>query len=481
MPYQRHTTSFVCFLLIWAGITSLAFAQSDLPPIIMGQPGNGGLEYPFPTPDTLAGQHCAPITYDFDYEDPDSGVGPVIFVLSSGDPGTIDADGVYSFTPGFSQVGVEFEITVAACRPANNCTETTVLVRVINDAPLITNLCGTTLTLNGGTSDIIPLDTFESCPADPLNLFVVSSGGLTQPVSVNSGTGQLTVSTTPADLGLYNVIVAASDTKDTSFCSFTVDVPGDNAISLDNTIGLVNDSLVGGQPAEMQFRVAVDAAINSYLTGYSNGFRIYSPDGARWDTVYQAHLPPWPLGAPDGYDNTSLARYGLDGMGDDTVTFAGLVFFSDHGALPGYSDVAWSIVVQPTQTLANHGLTLCIDTVYSFPPSNEWLWNDSTLKSYAPAWDGPYCFPITSESCCRGMTGNVNNDAGDQVSLTDLTLLVNNLFVTFEPVDCRPEANTSGDAACALTLTDLTQLVNYLFVTFSPLADCSDFNDEVCY
>lgn len=75
-------------------------------------------------------------------------------------------------------------------------------------------------------------------------------------------------------------------------------------------------------------------------------------------------------------------------------------------------------------------------------------------------------------SCCQGVTGNISGDAGDSVDLTDLTLLVNNLFVTFAPLDCAAEANTNGDLACQVTLSDLTILVNHLFVTFEPLASC---------
>ena len=75
-------------------------------------------------------------------------------------------------------------------------------------------------------------------------------------------------------------------------------------------------------------------------------------------------------------------------------------------------------------------------------------------------------------SCCIGSTGNVNGDELDAVTLTDVTLLVNHLFVTFAPLDCPEEANTSGDPEGVVSLTDLTMLVNFLFVTFDPVANC---------
>lgn len=87
-------------------------------------------------------------------------------------------------------------------------------------------------------------------------------------------------------------------------------------------------------------------------------------------------------------------------------------------------------------------------------------------------------FYSPTPSCCVGETGDVNADGND--NLTDLTLLVNQLFVTFVDVACRAEGNTNGDAACELTLTDLTLLVNKLFVTFVPTAQCGDFDTTAC-
>jgi hypothetical protein len=81
-------------------------------------------------------------------------------------------------------------------------------------------------------------------------------------------------------------------------------------------------------------------------------------------------------------------------------------------------------------------------------------------------------------SCCVGETGDVNSDGNR--TLTDLTQLVNYLFVTFVPPNCLPAANTNGDAACGITLTDLTRLVNKLFVTFVPCADCASFDNQLC-
>lgn len=88
--------------------------------------------------------------------------------------------------------------------------------------------------------------------------------------------------------------------------------------------------------------------------------------------------------------------------------------------------------------------------------------------------------PAPPPPCCVGLTGNANGDAQDNVTLTDLTALVNHLFVTFDPLPCPAEANVNGDPNCDLTLTDLTILVNFLFVTFEAPAACGDFDEAMC-
>jgi hypothetical protein len=78
---------------------------------------------------------------------------------------------------------------------------------------------------------------------------------------------------------------------------------------------------------------------------------------------------------------------------------------------------------------------------------------------------------VAAPYCCLGTTGDLNGD--DVVDVTDLTTLVNALFVTFVQPSCLAAANTSGDPACTVDVSDLTAMVNRLFVTFEPLAPCN--------
>ena len=190
------------------------------------------------------------------------------------------------------------------------------------------------------------------------------------------------------------------------------------------------------------------------------------------DTVYHEYDDSWPRDSLNGFDYNVLTSYSVDGLGRDTVTFGGVTFFSPFGVAPGFDETVWSIFIRTAGDLSHVGRTICLDTVSFYPPENSWKWNDRFVNEHFPRWGGPYCFTIVAGGCCVGRAGNVNGDASDAVDISDLTMLVNHLFVTFAPLPCPAEANTNGDTGCAVDISDLTRLVNHLFVTFDPLASC---------
>ena len=77
--------------------------------------------------------------------------------------------------------------------------------------------------------------------------------------------------------------------------------------------------------------------------------------------------------------------------------------------------------------------------------------------------------------CCVGVSGNIDNSAGEIVDIGDLTALISFLFI--DPLDvpvCLDEANIDGSADRVVDIGDLTQLIAYLFIDpiISPLAAC---------
>jgi hypothetical protein len=76
--------------------------------------------------------------------------------------------------------------------------------------------------------------------------------------------------------------------------------------------------------------------------------------------------------------------------------------------------------------------------------------------------------------CCDGITGNVDNDAGNLVDIGDLTALIAYLYIPPNPApECPEEANIDGDIAGLVDIGDLTALIAYLYIPPNPLpANC---------
>jgi hypothetical protein len=87
----------------------------------------------------------------------------------------------------------------------------------------------------------------------------------------------------------------------------------------------------------------------------------------------------------------------------------------------------------------------------------------------------PGC-PIAG-SCCHelsadGRTGNVDGDAGKGVDISDLSALIDYLYISFTPPPCLLSANTDGDPGDGIDISDLSALIDYLYISFTPPALC---------
>ena len=77
--------------------------------------------------------------------------------------------------------------------------------------------------------------------------------------------------------------------------------------------------------------------------------------------------------------------------------------------------------------------------------------------------------------CCVGLRGNVDMDSMDVVSLGDLTVMIDRLFVSFADLECWEEANLDAsqpEGPASVSLGDLTVLIDILFVTFADPLPC---------
>ncbi|MCX6835114.1 MAG: S8 family serine peptidase, partial [candidate division Zixibacteria bacterium] len=104
--------------------------------------------------------------------------------------------------------------------------------------------------------------------------------------------------------------------------------------------------------------------------------------------------------------------------------------------------------------------------------------------SYEPRFrSGPFGYtPALSDGsirigCCLGKVGDVNQNGGDEPTISDVSALIDHLFITRSPLGCIEEAdvNRSGGATPSnadLTVGDIMRLIDHLFVSRKPLLDC---------
>lgn len=100
-------------------------------------------------------------------------------------------------------------------------------------------------------------------------------------------------------------------------------------------------------------------------------------------------------------------------------------------------------------------------TEYNFP-GNLLLWSEGVT--------GPTNGCTTGGNCCAGLRGNVDCSANGTVDISDLTTMVDHLFLSNTPLCCVQEANVEVNAT--VDIADLTFLVDYLFISNPPMSSC---------
>jgi hypothetical protein len=73
--------------------------------------------------------------------------------------------------------------------------------------------------------------------------------------------------------------------------------------------------------------------------------------------------------------------------------------------------------------------------------------------------------------CCNGVTGDCNC-SGDAINLSDITRLIDRVYISHTPLCCEHSGNTNGDPEGQLTLADITRLIDFVYVSGTPTAPC---------
>ncbi|MEW5795956.1 MAG: hypothetical protein AB1772_06300 [Candidatus Zixiibacteriota bacterium] len=82
---------------------------------------------------------------------------------------------------------------------------------------------------------------------------------------------------------------------------------------------------------------------------------------------------------------------------------------------------------------------------------------------------------------CTGKLGNINCDPLDQVSIGDVTMLIDHLFISGIDAPGLDEADIDGDSSGVIDLADVMLLIEYLYITGEELPDCPPPKDYTAY
>jgi len=97
------------------------------------------------------------------------------------------------------------------------------------------------------------------------------------------------------------------------------------------------------------------------------------------------------------------------------------------------------------------------------------------VRSFDGATWGEYSHEravYVGEGCCEGWMGNIDGSEDDLVTMGDLTVLIDHLFITLTPLACPEAGNVDLDADGLVTMGDLTVMIDNLFISLTPLPPC---------
>lgn len=242
------------------------------------------------------------------------------------------------------------------------------------------------------------------------------------------------------------------------------------------------DNLIGGFGTD-SLNVNVDATW--YLgannqTGskrnFSNGFQVFSPDGAQWattefDTIVEDLSVP--LSAANFSFGSVINTFSIDGAGADTGGFFAQGLTSNTLVPAGFNDQFGRVTAVGLRQ-QDDGLTLCLDTLWFFPPGGTWAWvlEADTYRPTSFADAGPVCYtlynvpdlsPVTtpdnanvSTSHCDPIdigfsTVDGDPDPGDRTPIIEWDAQINN--AAFGTVGFASSGTGSPAEAAVLTYT----------------------------
>jgi hypothetical protein len=155
-------------------------------------------------------------------------------------------------------------------------------------------------------------------------------------------------------------------------------------VMLDHVDGLNGSDEIIRQ-AYAKFHVRATNNTQEIFRAISNGFKVYSPDGAT--VAIHDFVPTDFLMDTVFIYSTALDTYNPDGFG-----WYGYYPSMGPGIPAGASDIAFTITLE-TFGAEDIGKTVCLDSAF-YGVGGAWTWQVNEQSYHTPSWDGPHCFTI---------------------------------------------------------------------------------------
>ncbi len=248
-------------------------------------------------------------------------------------------------------------------------------------------------------------------------------------VPADDGSENISGGTTPSGTGGMFLYLQGSDTTGHDGCQSNT-----NRYAAQAMLGWYTNAEFNANDSanNLAFHSAQGVAVRDYFD---------DPDGE-----YEPDADLW---------RTTVATSGITGQGT----------LADQGSFFTY---VYDYTLAPTDTLTFYTLYATLrngtldDLKANVADARDWYWE------YVRGFGG-------GSTCCTGPSvGNVDGSADNFVTMGDLTVLIDHLFISLAPLDCVAEGNVDLSTDGFVTMGDLTVLIDHLFISLNPLPPCPE-------
>ncbi|MBD3404411.1 DUF4397 domain-containing protein, partial [candidate division GN15 bacterium] len=193
------------------------------------------------------------------------------------------------------------------------------------------------------------------------------------------------------------------------------------SITLADPSGVNNEGQIEiGSTVLFPLEFNIDGSIGGgRLAGFSNAFHIYSPGNgnAAWENIVPYFDSTWVDNPP--FFVVADSVYRPTGSGADTISFSAASIGSGiQVPAEGFSDTVLFIQVDIPNNPELHNTVICLDSVPTFDPTNNWVWSDGAIpgNDLFPTFSGAHCYTIIDPNAPTNQAPIIESQADTSVT-----------------------------------------------------------------